>query len=132
MIHRNGLCCHIGTGCVCLIQPDYFTQLLEPVQIGATFHCLEGVIFKKHTVTHRIHDFLFGLEVVVYRTFRKASQFIHDVLNRGVLVALFQKEALSNIQNPLLGDFRVFVSCHNWVSPTCLKHSLGMYTVYLF
>ena len=80
---------HAGPGRIRLIEADHFPQLLKAIELGTTFHRFKGIVFKKHPVTHRVHDFLFGLEVVVYRAFCEAAQFLDNILNRGILIPFF-------------------------------------------
>ena len=54
--------------------------------------------------------------MMIHRTLGQAAELIDNILNCRVVVALLQKEALGNVQNPLHRNFRVFIPCH-WLRP---------------
>ena len=108
----NGLDIHILSVPIGLIQPYHLPDLFQAVQIIPAHDGLKGVVFLKHPVPHRIHDFLLGFEMVVNRSLGQPVQLVHDILDRGVLIALFQKQPLGGVQNPLHRDLRIFVPRH--------------------
>ena len=93
----DGLHRPAGACLVALVQADGLPELFQGVQVGAALDGLEGVIFQEHPVPHRVHDLLLGLEVVVHRPLGQAPQTVHDVLDGGILVPLFQEELLGHV-----------------------------------
>ena len=65
--------------------------------------------------------------MVVDRALRHPAQRVHDVLNRRLLIALFQKEALGGGENLLHRPLRVLVSRH--AGPFLKIHTYGMYVL---
>ena len=53
-----------------------------------------GLFSRKHPVSHGIHDLFPGPEMVIDRAFCQTIQFIHDILYRGIVIPLLQKETL--------------------------------------
>lgn len=85
---------HARAVLVRLVQADRLAHLLQGVQVRPPAHSLKRVVRQEHPVADRVQDLLLGLEMVVDRALRHPAQRVHDVLNRRLLIALFQKEAL--------------------------------------
>ena len=112
----DGLHRHAGGGAVRLVEADGLPQLLQAVQVGAAADGFKGVVLQEHPVAHRVQNFLLGLEVVVDCALGQAAQLVHDVLDGGLVVAFFQKEALGRVQNARHRLLGVLVAGHGRAS----------------